>query len=156
MTPLEHVVVTVEFFLDRPLHTEVIRHRLASPNVSSTRYIRFGSEKFGGKVKFVQPDYKYAESVIEWLNHCAASVDLYNTQLERGEDPEMARGVLPLSLGVNMVLTANIREWRHIFKVRATKAAHPQLAKLMTNLLKQFQTKYPVLFDDIKGEVDAE
>jgi len=48
-------------------------------------------------------------------------------------------------------MTANIREWRHILKLRTSKAAHPQMIEVMVPILQEFQEKIPVLFDDIKG-----
>ena len=45
--------------------------------------------------------------------------------------------------------TANYREWRNIFKLRTPVAAHPQMRELMCPLLKELQSKIPVVFDDI-------
>jgi len=59
--------------------------------------------------------------------------------------------VLPNSLKTEIVMTANIREWRHILKLRTSKAAHPQMIEVMVPILQEFQEKIPVLFDDIKG-----
>lgn len=64
--------------------------------------------------------------------------------------PQQARSVLPNSLKTEIVMTANIREWRHILKLRTSQAAHPQMVEVMVPILKEFQEKIPVLFDDIK------
>ena len=66
-----------------------------------------------------------------------------------GMRPEQARCVLPLCLKTEIVLTANYREWRNIFKLRTPVAAHPQMRELMCPLLKELQSKIPVVFDDI-------
>ena len=72
--------------------------------------------------------------------------------LKAGFRPEEARSVLPNSLKTEMVLTANIREWRHIFKLRTAKAAHPQMRELMIPLLGLFKERWGVLFEDIEVE----
>jgi thymidylate synthase (FAD) len=64
--------------------------------------------------------------------------------------PEQAREVLPNSLKTEIVVKANIREWRHCLTLRTSKKAHPQIRSLLTPLLKELQQKIPILFDDIK------
>ena len=66
--------------------------------------------------------------------------------------PQQARAVLPNSLKTEIVVTANFREWRHIFKLRTAPAAHPQMRELMIPLLSECKRLIPVIFDDIKGE----
>jgi len=63
--------------------------------------------------------------------------------------PQQARSVLPNSLKTEINVSANIREWRHIFKLRTTSAAHPQMRELMCPLLDEFKKRIPILFDDI-------
>ena len=75
--------------------------------------------------------------------------------IRAGEAPEDARSVLLLSLKTEMIYTANVREWRYIFSQRASEPAHHTLRGVMLDLLKQFQSKYPVLFDDIEGVNNA-
>ncbi|NMB41798.1 MAG: FAD-dependent thymidylate synthase, partial [Firmicutes bacterium] len=62
-----------------------------------------------------------------------------------------ARAVLPNSLKTELVMTANIREWRHFLKLRTSPAAHPQMREVANLLLKELKAKIPVVFDDIKG-----
>lgn len=63
--------------------------------------------------------------------------------------PEQARSVLPNSLKTEIVMTANLREWRHFFKLRTTAAAHPQMREVACPLLVQFRAAMPVLFNDV-------
>lgn len=73
------------------------------------------------------------------------------TMLNRYNVPvEIARGVLPLSLATKIVMTANYREWRYIFKLRCDSHAHPEMRRIMIPLLHEVQEKIPVVFDDIK------
>jgi thymidylate synthase (FAD) len=47
-------------------------------------------------------------------------------------------------------MTANLREWIHVFNLRTSKAAHPQMRNLAIECLNMFKDAVPVLFDDIK------
>ena len=81
--------------------------------------------------------------------------DDYFTLLNRGVAPEKARAVLPNSLKTEVVMTANLREWRHFFKLRAantTGKAHPQMLEVTRPLLDKFKQLIPVVFDDITYE----
>jgi len=66
--------------------------------------------------------------------------------------PEQARSVLPNSLKTEIIMTYNLREWRHFFKLRTSKRAHPQMREIAIQLLKEFQKKIPIIFDDIQVE----
>jgi len=66
-----------------------------------------------------------------------------------GVAPEMARSVLPNSTKTEVVMTANMRQWRTVLKQRTFPAAHPQMRELMVPLLKELQEKLPELFEDI-------
>jgi thymidylate synthase (FAD) len=67
----------------------------------------------------------------------------------QGWRPEQARSVLPNSLKTEIVMTANLREWRHFFKLRTAAAAHPQMREIACPLLAQFRAAMPILFDDV-------
>lgn len=74
----------------------------------------------------------------------------YLELLHQGASPQEARSVLPNSLKTEVVMTANLREWRHFFKLRTASAAHPQMREVAIALLKEFQKLVPVVFDDIE------
>ena len=92
---------------------------------------------------------EHPAATIMWLNAMLAAERHYNELLNQGWQPQQARSVLPNSLKTEIVVTANMREWRHIFQQRTAKAAHPQMRELMIPLLEEFQKAIPVLFDDI-------
>ena len=75
----------------------------------------------------------------------------YNALIAMGAKPEEARDVLPNSLKTELVMTANLREWRHFFKMRTDKAAHPQMREVANMLLQKFREEVPVIFDDIEA-----
>jgi thymidylate synthase (FAD) len=64
--------------------------------------------------------------------------------------PEIARDMLPHCLAVRMIATHNLRGWRHVLLMRTTVQTHRKLRPLMVNLLDEFKTKVPVLFEDIQ------
>lgn len=141
---LEHVVFTVVFIVDRGLSHEIVRHRLASYTQSSTRYYRFK-----GDVTFVIPQADgVGYNVDTWHKACADAEKAYFKLLET-QAPEIARNVLPMSTATELAMTANIREWRHFFRLRAAPTAHPQLRTLVNKLLVELKTKLPTLFGDL-------
>lgn len=84
-----------------------------------------------------------------WIESIAACEDDYQALIVNNWSPQQARSVLPNSLKTEINVSANIREWRHIFKLRTANAAHPQMRELMRPLLDEFKSKIPILFDDI-------
>jgi thymidylate synthase (FAD) len=75
--------------------------------------------------------------------------------LELGASPQIARSVLNNSTKTEIVVTMNLREWRHFFKLREAPGAHPQMREIAIPMLSMFRDAVPVIFDDIKSEGDA-
>lgn len=162
---LEHAVATVRFICDRGVSHEIVRHRLASYSQESTRYCDYE----GGHVAFVIPPWvdvepgeydrgRYAGAATvdnEWFNAMKDAEDSYRALRAGGWRPEQARSVLPNSLKTEIVMTANLREWRHFFNLRTAPAAHPQMREVATPLLVEMAARVPVLFDDLLAEVPA-
>ena len=154
---LEHSQLSVLFTCDRGVANELVRHRLASFAQESTRYCNYAGEKFGGELSFIIPHYlfdstgseKSRRMYAQWESSCKDDENYYMHLIDLGMRPEQARCVLPLCLKTEIVVTANYREWRNIFKLRTPVAAHPQMRELMCPLLKELQSKIPVVFDDI-------
>lgn len=152
---LEHCSFTVKFIVDRGVSHEIVRHRVASFCQESTRYCNYSKDKFGNEMTVIKPLF-LKEGTTEWAywnDSCKCAEWSYFKMLECGLTPQEARSVLPNSLKTEVVMTANIREWRHFFKLRTSKAAHPQMREVAIPLLKDLQKKISVLFDDIECEV---
>jgi thymidylate synthase (FAD) len=146
---LEHVSISVKIVCDRGVSHELVRHRLASYSQESTRYANYGKEKFGREITVIRPNFwptSYPLYVV-WRQSCLDAELAYMTLLDRGAKAQEARSVLPNSLKTDIVITANIREWRHIFNLRCGKAAHPQIRQIMLPLLGAFYQRLPVLFE---------
>lgn len=148
---LEHSQLSVLFTCDRGIANELVRHRIASFAQESTRYCNYAGDRFCNEIQVIKPYYLDCgtEAYIAWLDSCMASETAYKCMIADGKRPEQARCVLPLCLKTEIVVTANYREWRNIFKLRTPVAAHPQMRELMCPLLKELQKKIPVIFDDI-------
>lgn len=148
---IEHVSVTVRFIVDRGVSHELVRHRLASYSQESTRYCNYGSDKFGDEITVIQPPFFIGASPTYalWYQTCLIAERAYLSLLQMGAKPEEARSVLPNSLKTEIVMTANLREWRHVFKMRTSPRAHPQMREVMVPLLELMALELPEVFDDI-------
>ena len=149
---IEHVSISVLFTCDRGVSHEIVRHRLCSFAQESTRYVNYASsDKAPDGIIFIRPIfYTYGtDAYNEWVESCKETEFWYLQAIKRGAKPQEARSVLTNSVKTEIVVTANIREWRNIFKLRCDKAAHPQIRELMTSLLTEFKNRIPVVFDDI-------
>lgn len=151
---LEHASVTVKFVVDRGISHELVRHRLASFAQESTRYCNYSKDDFGSEITFIIPDYlEYkSEGWNIWKESMKQAEDAYFKMLDFGLSPQQARAVLPNSLKTEVLMTANLREWRHFFKLRAlgtTGKPHPQMLEVTVPLLEDMKNLIPVVFDDL-------
>lgn len=148
---IEHEKISVRIICDRGVTHEIVRHRIASYSQESTRYCNYSNEKFGKELTLIKPLFweNNSKEYSLWLDAMQTIEDTYNRLIELGAEPQQARSVLPNSLKTEIVVTMNLREWRHFFKLRTAKSAHPQMKEIACALLKEFQNKIPVIFDDI-------
>lgn len=123
----------------------------------SSRYCNYANGKFGGEITVIKPCFFKAGSpeYIAWKNACQSAEDAYMEMLESGCSPEQARDVLPTSLKTELIMTANLREWRHFLKLRTDKAAHPQMREVAVPLLLMLKERIPAVFDDIQIEEEG-
>ncbi len=163
---LEHESISVRVICDRGVSHEIVRHRLASYSQESTRYINYTNDKFGNELTFIKPCFwdnenNIDENNIEVKHACANNYEqwakciwiienCYFSMLKRGVTPEQARSILPNSIKTEIVMTMNLREWRHFFKMRCDKAAHPQMQEVANMILDIFKLNIPIIFDDIE------
>ena len=158
LSVIEHSFASVRIITSRAVANELVRHRLASFSQESTRYVNYRNKGF----EIIYPEWIARYVVSEpngkdiafgrlriWSRAMEQDVEAYLDLLDFGLRPEDARGVLPLDLKTELVVSANLREWRHIFKLRLSPGAHPQMKQLIGGMLPAFQKVIPVLFDDI-------
>ncbi|UWI17510.1 MAG: Thymidylate synthase complementing protein [Bacteriophage sp.] len=143
-------------FVQRAL--ESVRHRMASYCQESTRYCNYGKGKFGEEITVIEPCFLEpgSRAYDYWRDACEGVEIRYFDMLAEGCTPQEARSVLPNSLKTEVVMTANIREWRHFLKLRCSPAAHPQMREVALILLDKVHWLIPVCFDDIWSEYHAD
>jgi thymidylate synthase (FAD) len=151
---LEHFSCTFKIVCDRGVMAELTRHRLASFTIESTRYCDYSSDKFGNELTFVFPCYFKKDAIGEtlWFDAMKKSEQEYLYFRIHGGTPEKDRCVLPISLATTIVMTANLREWQHILKLRTDKKAHPQMRQVAGMILDIFKSKISVVFEDIASK----
>lgn len=148
---LEHQSISVRVICDRGVSHEIVRHRIASYSQESTRFCNYGKY---GEVIFIEPCF-WKEGNREynlWYKAMSQAENIYLALIAEGSSPQEARSVLPNSLKTEIVMTMNLREWRHFFKLRAAGVAgkpHPQMLEITIPMLAQFKKLIPVVFDDI-------
>lgn len=152
---LEFKHITVKLIVDRGVTHEQVRHRLASYAQESTRYANYSKEKFGREITCITPVFwmDKAEFLKVWIDAMIAAEGFYMKLLDMGARPEEARSVLPQSLKAELNVCANLREWKHIFRLRTSKRAHPQMREVMIPLLEYFHSLVPLIFDKEYNQV---
>ena len=172
---IEHANISVRFITDRGVTHELVRHRLAAYSQESTRYCDYE----GGDIEFIRPVWMREEeyyrlggaidrhSICEpwfaanpspvhtWVESMVAAEDYYERLREQNWSPQQARAVLPNSLKTDIVMTTNLREWLHVFNLRTSKAAHPQIRELMLPLLNELAGHLPSVFSALAKERTA-
>lgn len=148
---LEHGAITVRFTVDRGISHELVRHRIASFSQESTRYCNYSKNKFDNEITVIDPRHAFPMTEMRysyWKAACERAEEAYFGMLDLGATPQEARDVLPNSLATEVVMTANPREWRHVFRVRCAREAHPQMREVMLPLYVEFAKRWPTLFGD--------
>jgi thymidylate synthase (FAD) len=180
LSVIEHVNVTVKFITNRGMTHELVRHRLASYSQESTRYCNYSKDKHGNEISVIdqknlmvsslleghKSDYSGAHehyvrsgcesckmalhAVCSWEEAMENAENKYLKLIEAGASPQIARGVLPIDLKTEIVMTANLREWGHVFRMRTSKDAHPNIRALMLELFWRLESLFPGLYDDLE------
>lgn len=142
---LEHVSITVRFVVDRGISHQIVRHRIASYSQESTRI------NYKDGLTVVKPFFWEEDSpqYRAWKGLCEQAETCYLGLIATGVKPVQARNVLPTSTKTEVVMTANLREWRHVFRLRTAKDAHPQIREVAVPLLEELKRKIPVVFGDL-------
>jgi thymidylate synthase (FAD) len=156
---VEHASASVDMLVDRGITHEVVRHRLFSFTQESTRFVNYEKKM---PASFIEPDGLSDEAQRApngehtelstrrvWRHAISTCESMYRDLLKRGLTPQIARSVFPNALASRIIITGNLRNWRHFFIMRTTKEAHPQMREVVIPLLAEFQARIPILFDDI-------
>ena len=143
---IEHEKISVRVICDRGVSHEIVRHRIASYSQESTRYCNYWKDKFGSELTFIKPVF-WNENSREykiWRDMMGEIENQYMNLIQLGVKPQEARSILPNSLKTEIIITMNLREWRHFFRLRTSSAAHPQMQEVAGMILDEFRVKIPV------------
>lgn len=183
---LKHQVASYRIVCNRGFTHEQVRHRPFSFAQESTRYCNYK-----GGVSFIIPPWldipegvyrlcqksmrascngqeiSPASYIKSWLNVLQVTENTYKDLIsEAGWKPQQARGVLPIDLKTEIVVTGNLQQWMTFFKLRCTPvrapkenlingiwyhatAPHPQMQEVANMVLADMKTRVPVIFDEI-------
>lgn len=149
---IEHEKVSIRMCCDIGVYKDLTRHRHASFSIESTRYCNYSKDKFGNELTFIKPCNidDSSELYSNWVGAMNFIEKEYIAMSTNGATPDQLRLILPHSTAAELYMTANIREWRHIFSLRAQKETHPAVQQVMIPLLLYFIKQMPELFEDIK------
>lgn len=148
---IEHISLSVRVICDRGVSHEIVRHRIASYSQESTRYCNYAKDKFGNELVFIKPLFfdEKSDLFIKWKHAMEIAEETYLYLIAAGSSPQEARTVLPNSLKTEIIMTMNLREWRHFLRLRTSSVAHPQMRQIAQMILDEFKSNIPILFDDI-------
>ncbi len=154
---LEHYSVTVKLTTDVGAYKDLTRHRHASWAIESTRFCNYSKGKYGSELTFIKPCNieEGSELYNLWFKAMQDIEKTYIDMAKLGAKADQLRMLLPHSTKADVIMTSNLREWRHIFKLRCDTHAHPSVQQIMKMVLKRFKAEIPVFFDDINFEEDA-
>lgn len=148
---LEHEKVTVRIYSDIGSYKDLTRHRFASFSVESTRYCSYDKDKYGNEIAIMNPVYIEDKELYEVWKKTMEEMEKGYMEMKRlGASTDMCREVLPHSTAGEYTMTANIREWKHILKLRTNKRVHPSIRQVLIPLLKYFKEQMPEIFDDVE------
>ena len=142
---LEHAVFTFSISgISRACTHQLVRHRMASYNQQSQRYVKF----FDGELHHVLPESIKNDPEAEALvvSHLQATDKLYSDLLALNIPAEDARYILPNSSQSNIVVTMNARELNHFFSLRCCNRAQWEIRELAWAMLKLVQEVAPRVF----------
>lgn len=178
---LEHSLISVKILTDRGVSHELVRHRIASYSQESTRYVNYNNRMFlyviplefenlweyrepinhflgiGERIDWICDEIKCSDverNFLHCLYHCSNS---YKFMIDKGVKPQVARQVLPQALATTIVVSANFREWRHMFRLRYSNSrAHPHIRYVFGLILRELyacvdEKIVDLLFEDVTG-----
>lgn len=152
---LEHEKITIIMICDIGVYKDLTRHRFGSFSIESTRYCNYSKDKFENSIKFIEPIYyDDLEKSKIWADTMLEIERAYLEMAKIGCTPDEMRMLLPHSTAAKVVMTCNIREWKHILSLRCSKAAHPSVKQLLIPLLLKFKQDMPEIFSSVDYDTD--
>lgn len=152
---LEHAMATFRIKGGSRVFThELVRHRLMSPSQESQRYVRYGKTRDFDLV--VPPTIKDTEYYERYMRLAAEAKELYMEMVAADIPKEDARYILPNATTSEIVISANLREYRHIFAVRCHPRAHWEIRRICLDMLRILKRETPIVFWDYEIDEASE
>jgi len=146
-SPLEHAYATFRIRnCSRAMTHQLVRHRLMAVSQQSQRYV---DEK---GFAYVVPESMPAEFLDDFHQDMRVIEQMYRKWRQRGLRKEDARFVLPNACTSEIVVSANFREWRHIFKLRISSKAQWEIREACRAMLTILKEHASVCFDDMGAD----
>jgi thymidylate synthase (FAD) len=144
------------FFIEcsRVVSHELVRHRLASFQQESQRYVNYEDES-PEDLFILPPELESEVQASQFYHTCTIALSVYRDFIRQGGKKQIARYVLPNSTRTRIIVKANFREWRHILKLRCHKSAQPEMQAIMWQVHDKLVEKFPEAFADIKPALEA-
>lgn len=155
---LEHATISMRYLSNIAAYKDLTRQRMASYAVESTRWCSYNNGKFGSEIKFLDP-IEIPKDTIKyqvWLNAMQQAEKNYMDMASMGAKPDELSLVLPQSTAAEFVITANLREWAHIFGLRAVGHSRPCVRQIMQTTLEMLHKEIPIVFDDVYNKMIQE
>ncbi|MBP5343806.1 MAG: FAD-dependent thymidylate synthase [Alphaproteobacteria bacterium] len=143
--------ITVHMITNLSCYKDITRHRLASFSIESTRFCNYSKGKYGSELTILKPVNldEGTPEYAEWLACMQDTEKHYMKMCELGCRADQSRLCLPHSIKADVIMTANVKEWKHIFNLRCDKAAHPDVRKVMLSALELFYNEGYTTFNDL-------
>lgn len=167
--PFEHVATTWGIKgMSRACMAQITRHRIASFDIQSQRYVDFGDQtpedmcwppaftaeevksREAGRHTIEMPPDERRKRVTE---HYRQAIELYNDLTDAGVPREDARMVLPVGSRVNGTMTVNTRSLMHILDMRAAGDAQWEIRRVAEQMMERVSEEMPITFGLYKEEL---
>ena len=146
-SPLEHAYATFRIRgCSRAMTHQLVRHRLMAVSQESQRYVD------ESQFEYVVPQTLPPEFLDDFHNDMNTIQQMYQKWRDRGLKKEDARFVLPNACTSEIVVSADFREWRHIFKLRLSKKAQWEFRNACRMMIDILCKHAPACFEDIIRE----
>lgn len=155
---IENYSISMNYLTNIAAYKDLTRMRHASFAIESTRWCGYNKDKFGREISFLDP-IEIPKDTLKyqvWLNSMKQAEDYYMNMADLGAKPDELSLILPQSTASEMNMTANLREWYHIFELRALGHSRPCVKQIMQPTLELFHEKIPVIFDPLYEKLQKE
>lgn len=138
----------------RVVSHELVRHRHASFQQESQRYVKYDEEN-EEDLFFIPPEIaENPEADRIYREHLTSSLVTYKRLKDMGLKSQIARYALPNATRTRIVMKSNLRDWRHFCMLRMHSSAQPEMQHVARQIYKELNDMYPEVFGDIAQRLE--